>query len=55
MRLDSGLISLHFKVLVDAPCTNDRESLFRENNNMFSRARTEERSDIPKKQADLLT
>lgn len=41
-------------VLVDAPCTNDRLSLNENNNNIFSMSRYNERSEIPKKQADLL-
>lgn len=43
------------KVLVDVPCTNDRHSLFNDDNNIFSRHRSEERSNISKKQAELLT
>jgi 16S rRNA C967 or C1407 C5-methylase (RsmB/RsmF family) len=43
------------RVLVDVPCTNDRLSLFMDKNNVFSRARTEERSELPQLQAALLT
>lgn len=43
------------KVLVDVPCTNDRHSLHNDENNIFSKARNEERSSISKKQAELLT
>lgn len=43
------------KVLVDVPCTNDRDSLFNMGNNIFSRQRTEERLELPKIQAELLT
>lgn len=43
------------RVLVDVPCTNDRHSLHNEENNIFSKARSEERSNIQKKQTELLT
>ena len=42
------------KVLVDVPCTNDRKSLNIEDNNIFSRKRIDERTEIPEKQAELL-
>ena len=41
-------------VLIDAPCTNDRLSLNVSENNIFTRNRTQERSDLPKKQSELL-
>jgi 16S rRNA C967 or C1407 C5-methylase (RsmB/RsmF family) len=43
------------RVLVDAPCTNDRSSLFNDKNNIFSKARSDERAAIPKLQTELLT
>ncbi|CAF0892571.1 unnamed protein product [Brachionus calyciflorus] len=43
------------KVLVDVPCTNDRHSLHTDENNIFSKGRSEERASISKKQAELLT
>jgi len=42
------------KILVDVPCTNDRASLFKDNNNIFSKYRVEERTEIPQLQAKLL-
>ncbi len=42
------------KVLVDVPCTNDRVSLFQDKNNIFSKYRVDERTEIPKLQAQLL-
>lgn len=42
------------KVLVDVPCTNDRASLFKDNNNIFSKYRVEERTQLPQLQAKLL-
>lgn len=45
----------HFdRVLVDVPCTNDRHSLHKEENNIFSKARSDERANIQKKQTELL-
>ncbi|RNA26192.1 5-methylcytosine rRNA methyltransferase NSUN4 isoform X1 [Brachionus plicatilis] len=43
------------RVLVDVPCTNDRHSLHIDVNNIFSKARSEERATIQKKQTELLT
>lgn len=42
------------KVLVDVPCTNDRKSLNVEDNNIFSRKRIDERTELPEKQSELL-
>lgn len=42
------------KVLVDAPCTNDKKSLKDETNNMFAKKRIDERTELPSKQASLL-
>ena len=42
------------KVLVDAPCTNDRHSLLIHDNNWFSPARVKERLHLPEVQSDLL-
>lgn len=42
------------KVLVDVPCTNDRHSLFVNENNIFSHVRVNERIGLPMKQLDLL-
>ncbi len=43
------------RVLVDAPCTNDRLSLFADKNNIFSKQRSDERAAISKLQTELLT
>ena len=45
---------LYDKVLVDVPCTNDRASLFQDKNNIFSKYRVEERTEIPQTQTKLL-
>jgi 16S rRNA C967 or C1407 C5-methylase (RsmB/RsmF family) len=45
---------LYDKVLVDVPCTNDRASLFKDKNNIFSKYRVDERTEIPQTQANLL-
>lgn len=50
--LDSTI--LYDKVLVDAPCTNDRHSLYENDNNMFSPKRTDERVRMPTRQLELL-
>nr|XP_032821870.1 5-methylcytosine rRNA methyltransferase NSUN4 [Petromyzon marinus] len=42
------------RVLVDAPCTNDRHSLHEEENNIFSRSRMKERQQLPALQTQLL-
>lgn len=42
------------RVLVDAPCTNDRHSLHEEENNIFSRSRMKERQHLPALQTQLL-
>lgn len=42
------------KILVDVPCTNDRHSLFINENNIFSHSRIKERIGLPMKQLDLL-
>uniref|UniRef100_T1IVH6 NOL1/NOP2/Sun domain family member 4 n=1 Tax=Strigamia maritima TaxID=126957 RepID=T1IVH6_STRMM len=42
------------KVLVDVPCTNDRESTVREENNMFSHAKLRERILLPERQINML-
>ena len=61
---DKVVISFHFiskylaeinlKVLVDAPCTNDRHSLFQIENNIFSKIRKDERSELPNIQSTIL-
>ncbi|XP_014252746.1 5-methylcytosine rRNA methyltransferase NSUN4 [Cimex lectularius] len=43
------------KILVDAPCTNDRHSLSDPDNNIFKPARIKERIKIPEVQSELLT
>jgi 16S rRNA C967 or C1407 C5-methylase (RsmB/RsmF family) len=43
------------RILVDAPCTNDRHSLYTDTNNIFSKMRTDERTALCKKQTELLT
>ena len=47
-------VDLYDKVLVDVPCTNDRASLFKDKNNIFSKYRVDERTEIPQTQANLL-
>ncbi|OQV16238.1 5-methylcytosine rRNA methyltransferase NSUN4 [Hypsibius exemplaris] len=42
------------KILVDAPCTNDRVSLTVEENNMFTSRRAGERNRLPEQQLELL-
>ncbi|XP_014667367.1 PREDICTED: 5-methylcytosine rRNA methyltransferase NSUN4-like isoform X2 [Priapulus caudatus] len=42
------------KVLVDVPCTTDRQSMLVEDNNWFSTSRTKERHQLPELQARLL-
>ncbi|XP_027200613.2 5-methylcytosine rRNA methyltransferase l(2)10685 [Dermatophagoides pteronyssinus] len=42
------------KILVDVPCTNDRHSIYSNENNIFSPKRMNERISIPNKQLDLL-
>lgn len=42
------------KILVDAPCSNDRNSVEMLDNNIFKRARTEERLNLPITQCDIL-
>ncbi|XP_060629421.2 5-methylcytosine rRNA methyltransferase NSUN4 isoform X2 [Anolis sagrei] len=42
------------RVLVDAPCTNDRHSLREEENNIFMRMRKGERQALPRLQLELL-
>lgn len=42
------------KILVDAPCSNDRTSAEVMENNIFKRARTEERLRLPTNQCDML-
>lgn len=42
------------KILVDVPCTNDRNSAESLENNIFKRTRTEERLSLPSYQCDVL-
>lgn len=42
------------KILVDVPCSNDRKSVEVLENNIFKRARTEERLSLPSTQCDIL-
>lgn len=42
------------KILVDVPCSNDRNSVEVLENNIFKRARTEERLQLPSVQTDIL-
>lgn len=42
------------KILVDVPCSNDRNSVEVLENNIFKRARTEERLNLPSIQCDIL-
>lgn len=42
------------KILVDVPCSNDRHSLYVNDNNIFSPKRINERISLPSKQMDLL-
>ncbi|KAI2805928.1 5-methylcytosine rRNA methyltransferase nsun4, partial [Blomia tropicalis] len=42
------------KILVDAPCTNDRHSLYNGENNIFSKNRINERVQLPNRQLNLL-
>ncbi len=42
------------KVLVDAPCTNDRHSLYDNDNNIFKPSRLSERLKIPEEQMNIL-
>lgn len=42
------------KILVDAPCSNDRTSVESMDNNIFKRGRTEERLSLPMTQCDIL-
>lgn len=42
------------KILVDVPCSNDRISVETLENNLFKRARTEERLRLPSDQCDIL-
>ncbi|OTF75039.1 methyltransferase sun-like protein, partial [Euroglyphus maynei] len=42
------------KILVDVPCTNDRHSIYSDENNIFSTRRMKERMAIPNKQLDIL-
>lgn len=42
------------KILVDAPCTNDRHSLYVNDNNIFAPKRINERINMPAKQMDIL-
>ncbi|RZF32742.1 hypothetical protein LSTR_LSTR005935 [Laodelphax striatellus] len=43
------------KILVDAPCTNDRHSLMEDDNNIFKPSRIKERFRIPEIQSKLLS
>lgn len=54
---DARMISLtnaYDKILVDVPCSNDRVSVDNMENNLFKRARTEERLRLPSVQSDIL-
>ena len=42
------------KILIDAPCSNDRESVTSDENNWFSSRRDAERRTLPDVQADLI-
>lgn len=42
------------KILVDVPCSNDRNSAETLDNNIFKRSRTEERLSLPRTQTDIL-
>lgn len=42
------------KILVDVPCSNDRNSIETIDNNLFKRSRTEERLRLPSDQCDIL-
>lgn len=42
------------KILVDAPCSNDKHSVEMLENNLFKRSRTEERLQLPSNQCDIL-
>lgn len=42
------------KILVDVPCSNDRNSVESIENNIFKRSRTEERLSLPSNQCDIL-
>lgn len=42
------------KILVDVPCSNDRNSIESFDNNIFKRTRTEERLQLPSTQCDIL-
>ncbi|XP_019386909.1 PREDICTED: 5-methylcytosine rRNA methyltransferase NSUN4 isoform X1 [Crocodylus porosus] len=42
------------RVLVDVPCTTDRHSVVEDDNNLFTRARTKERKQLPVLQMQLL-
>lgn len=42
------------KIIVDVPCSNDRNSVESLENNIFKRARTEERLNLPGTQCDIL-
>ncbi len=42
------------RILLDAPCTNDRHSLYTPDNNIFAGKRIQERVDVPVKQMHLL-
>ncbi|XP_075233973.1 5-methylcytosine rRNA methyltransferase l(2)10685 isoform X2 [Lycorma delicatula] len=43
------------KILVDVPCTNDRLSVNKNDNNIFKKTRLKERFRLPELQADLLS
>ena len=43
------------RILLDAPCTNDRRSVVSDENNMFKTSRVKERVDLPQLQHRLLT
>ncbi|XP_003745251.1 5-methylcytosine rRNA methyltransferase NSUN4 [Galendromus occidentalis] len=45
---------LYDKILVDVPCTNDRHSLFEEDNNIFRGTRIQERLHLPQTQSAIL-
>lgn len=56
-KQDASLLKAHNnfdKILIDAPCTNDRHSLYENDNNIFSMSRLSERIAMPTKQMSIL-
>lgn len=56
MRVGDGrtVTGMYDKILLDAPCTNDRHSAMSDENNIFKASRVKERIALPQQQCDLL-